>query len=249
MHKIVALWCHPRSMSTSVERLMRERGDFECLHEPFMYHYYLNQKHRAMPYFEPKPDHPVTYDAVRDMIFDKVASSPVFFKDMAYYIERDIVTDASLTKFATHCFLIRNPQAAIASYYKLDKAVTQAEIGIEAQWRVYNYLVESGNKPVVIQAESIRKDAHAAVKYWWDSIGLTHKDSAFEWSQHSPKDWEQVKGWHQESIQSTSIRPWTESEIQNATDRFEVAANEAPHLRTYLAHHKPYYDRLKDAAL
>lgn len=31
---IIALWCHPRSMSTAMERVMRERGDCRCFHEP-----------------------------------------------------------------------------------------------------------------------------------------------------------------------------------------------------------------------
>ena len=236
-------------MSTSVERLMRERGDFECLHEPFMYHYYLNQKHRDMPYFEPKQDHPVTYDGVRDMIFKKAKTSPMFFKDMAYYIDSDIVNDSTLCKSVVHCFLIRSPQAAIASYYKLDKAVTLREIGIESQWRVYSHLVESGIKPVVLQAETIRKNPRAAANAWWKSIDLVSIDSAFEWNEKPPADWEQVKGWHQKSMQSKSIHPWAEDEAQKETERFEAAAIEAPHLRDYLEHHQVFYDRLKNESL
>ena len=236
-------------MSTSVERLMRERGDFECLHEPFMYHYYLNQKHRNMPHFEPKPDHPVTYNGVRDMIFEKAKTSQVFFKDMAYYVVSDIVTDTSLRTSVEHCFLIRNPKAAIASYYKLDKEVTLPEIGIEAQWRVYSHLVDSGIKPVVIQAESIRKDPRTAITNWWNEIDLQSKDSAFEWDKRQPEDWKQVEGWHQKSMQSTSIEPWTDEDAKKEADRFEAVAIEAPHLRAYLKHHEVFYERLKYESL
>ena len=35
MHKIVALWAVPRSTSTAFEWMMRQRGDLDCLHEPF----------------------------------------------------------------------------------------------------------------------------------------------------------------------------------------------------------------------
>jgi len=236
-------------MSTSVERLMRERGDFECLHEPFMYHYYLNQQHRKMPYFEPKQDHPVTYSGVRDMILEKADNSAVFFKDMAYYIDTDIANDALFCESVTHCFLIRNPRASIASYYKLDKEVTLVEIGIEAQWRVYCHLVESGINPVVLQAETIRKDNRTATKNWWENIGVAYKDSAFDWNNKPPEDWEQVKGWHQESMQATSIHPWTEQDAKNEFDRFEKAATEAPHLRSYLEHHQPFYNRLRSKVL
>ncbi len=249
MNKIVALWCHPRSMSTSVERLMRERGDFLCLHEPFMYHYYLNQKHRDMPYFEPKKNHPVSYQGVRDMIFEKAEKSQVFFKDMAYYINSDIINDTRLSKSVTHCFLIRNPRASIASYYKLDNEVTLNEIGIEAQWQIYNHFIGLGIKPVVVQAESLRKDPHATAKRWWNNTGLTYKEGAFNWDKKSPQDWEQVKGWHQESIQSTSLLPWTEEEAQKESDQFEIMAVKATHLRSYLEHHQEFYNKLKCISL
>lgn len=43
MNPIIFLWAHPRSMSTAIERIMRERGDFDCLHEPFLHYYYLQR--------------------------------------------------------------------------------------------------------------------------------------------------------------------------------------------------------------
>ncbi|MEZ5772185.1 MAG: hypothetical protein R3D61_11380 [Defluviimonas denitrificans] len=45
-HPIIAMWSHPRSMSTAIERIMRERGDLDCLHEPFMYDYYVHRQVR-----------------------------------------------------------------------------------------------------------------------------------------------------------------------------------------------------------
>jgi hypothetical protein len=43
MNPIIFLWAHPRSMSTAIERVMRERCDFDCLHEPFLRYYYLQR--------------------------------------------------------------------------------------------------------------------------------------------------------------------------------------------------------------
>jgi len=249
MNKIVALWCHPRSMSTSVERLMRERGDFECLHEPFMYHYYLHQEHREMPFFEPEDDHPVSYQGVRDMILEKARTSPVFYKDMAYYIDSDMVRDNEFSKSITHCFLIRNPQAAIASYYSLDKEVTLPEIGFEAQWCLYSHLAGSGPKPVVMQSESIRKDPRTYIRNWWKIIGLNNKDDAFNWDNEPPEDWKQVSGWHQSTMASTSFHPWNTEDVKKEAQSFETAARKAPHLRSYLRHHQQYYDRLKKLSL
>ena len=35
MKPILALWAVPRSTSTAFERMMRQRGDHDCVHEPF----------------------------------------------------------------------------------------------------------------------------------------------------------------------------------------------------------------------
>ena len=43
MNDIIALWTHPRSISTAFERVMIERGDFNVLHEPFSYLYYVHE--------------------------------------------------------------------------------------------------------------------------------------------------------------------------------------------------------------
>jgi hypothetical protein len=43
MNPIIFLWAHPLSMSTVIERVMRERSDLDCLHEPFLRYYYLER--------------------------------------------------------------------------------------------------------------------------------------------------------------------------------------------------------------
>ena len=55
--------------------------------------------------------------------------------------------------------------------------------------------------------------------------------------------------WHQESMGSTSIRPWTEEDAQKEKDRFNAAVAEAPHLQSYLDHHTVFYERLKTESL
>ena len=52
MNPVIFLWAHPRSMSTAIERIMRERGDLECLHEPFLHYYYLHRSSKPLPHFD-----------------------------------------------------------------------------------------------------------------------------------------------------------------------------------------------------
>ena len=68
MNPIIFLWAHPRSMSTALERIMRERGDLNCLHAPFLHYYYQHRTNKPLPHFERRVDHPDSYEETRDYI-------------------------------------------------------------------------------------------------------------------------------------------------------------------------------------
>jgi hypothetical protein len=192
-HPIVALWSHPRSMSTAFERIMRARGDMECLHEPFMYDYYINRSKRVMPHFDAEDGHPRSYDAIRDMILAKAELAPVFFKDMSYYVVPHIFEDPDFLDRVTHSFLLRSLKASIVSYAKLDPDLTCEEIGIEAQWQHVSYLTaRSGKPPVVVRSEGIQADPAGQMQKYWMAVGLPDKPEALNWNEPAPKDWQQV---------------------------------------------------------
>ncbi len=54
MHLSVALWGHPRSLSTALERSFMERGDFKVFHESFAYVYFMNE--RQIPILADHPE-------------------------------------------------------------------------------------------------------------------------------------------------------------------------------------------------
>ncbi|KIC09027.1 hypothetical protein RA19_17200 [Leisingera sp. ANG-M1] len=249
MNKIIALWSHPRSMSTAMERVMRERGDLDCAHEPFMYDYYVSRQVRRMPHFDVQPGHPVSYEAIRDMLLERAEQKPVFFKDMSYYVMPRILQDAAFRDRLVNCFLIRNPIASIPSYYKLDPDLTLEEIGLEAQWRHYTGLKQAGHDPLVIEAEAVRSDTRGTLARMWEKIGLEFSEAAFDWQNENPKDWQQVDGWHGDVSSSRAIRPLTLEEIAGQERKFFALARKEPRLLDYLEHHLPYYLRLKGAAL
>lgn len=243
-NQIIALWCHPRSMSTAVERLFRERGDLRCLHEPFMYPYYMADTNRNMPHFQPKEGYPATYAEVREKILNEAQSGSVFFKDMSYYILSHLESDPDFNQRLKHCFLIRNPRATIASYFDLDAEVTREEIGVEAQWNHFAFLRKGGLAPYVIQAEVVREDPRAALAKLWRYLKLDYKESAFSWGENHPVDWNPVKTWHSAAMGSSEISTRKPDEKRDEQLRFDRAAEKAPHLQDYLNHHLPYYQRL-----
>ena len=239
---IHALWCHPRSVSTAFERVMRERGDLTVLHEPFMYHHYLSTRDRLFPDFSPEPGHPATYDDIRDMIREKAAHGAVFFKDMAYYVSDVLPKDAEFAGQMSHAFLVRDPAEAAVSYAKRDPGFTLLELGHEAQHKLYSRLVKLGHCPLVVTADQLRQDPTGTMRRYWTHAGLDYLEHAFTWDNSVPEAWQSVQSWHSEVLESGAIKP-------------AAVAKAQPHLETlgapytgYVAHHLPYYVRMRDIA-
>ena len=247
---IICLWVHPRSMSTAVERIMRERGDLECFHEPFMYDYYVHRRQAYMPHFDVDPSQPIKYQHIKEMLLDKAQFSPVFIKDMSYYMIPQLFDDKEFAQRITHSFLIRNPMHSILSYFKLDQNVTLEEIGLEALWRHANWLQqELSITPIVLVAEQIRQDSRGVISNYWQQLGLDNKDKAFEWnSEKTPEDWQQVSGWHGNVSQSKGIREVSKENDLKRQQEFDELAEQYPKLRELLEHHLPYYEKLKSLA-
>lgn len=247
-HPIIALWVHPRSMSTAVERIMRERGDLTCFHEPFMYDYYLNRSPRMMPKFEPSDDQRVSYAETRAMILEAAEAGPVFFKDMSYYHLPQIYDDIEWAKRLVNVFLIRDPRRSILSYHKLDPEFTSVEVGLEALWLHYSWLVNAMKQtPVILQAEDIQENPVEVVSRAWQKVGLGNCPAAFDWQVETvPDDWKSVSGWHQSVSAATGIRPPDDTGDLDA--KFAAAASRAPKLQRFLDQHSPYYELLKARA-
>jgi len=246
-YPIVALWAHPRSMSTAFERVMRERGDCRVFHEPFLGYYYSRRTERQLPlHHNEREQMPDTYEGVRDALLAAGRSGPVFFKDMSYYIVPPILSDPDFSRRLVNVFLIRDPRRAIASYFKLDPQMTLPEIGLEAQWRHWRALTEiADTAPLIVCAEDIQRDPRGTMRAVWGRAGLDFVVGAFEWQSGAvPKDWERVAGWHGNVLASTGIAAAT----GDAEEVFERAAAKAPHLREFLAHHAFYYDKLREIA-
>lgn len=208
-----------------------------------MYHHYLTQTERLFPDFVPEPEHPQTYEDIRDMILQRAAQRPVFFKDMAYYVADRLPQDPAFVTAMTHAFLVRDPAESVLSYARRDPDVTRAEIGIEAQYQLFTALTERGVSPVVITADQLRKDTQGALKRYWTAIGLPFVADAFSWDDHVPEAWQSVAGWHKDVLGSGAIR----TDVNERDHAAELAQLGAP-FTEYERHHRPFYDALQHVA-
>lgn len=222
---------------------MRERGDLDVLHEPFMYHHYLSQTETHFPDFEPEPGHPRDYSDIRAMILRRASARPVFFKDMAYYVETELPRDPAFANQMTHAFLVRDPAEAIVSYHKRDPDFSLHEVGIEAQHRLLRALREAGHDPLVITAAHLREAPEATLARYWAHVDLPFMRDAFGWDETVPDGWKAVADWHATALNSGAIQKPEEGRDYGA----EVVALGAP-FAAYEAHHRPFYESMKDIA-
>ncbi|MBX2884960.1 MAG: hypothetical protein KTR32_33700 [Granulosicoccus sp.] len=225
---------------------MRERGDCDCLHEPFMYFYYVHQAPKKMPYFQIDPDHPVTFKDILSHFKTCAINKPVFAKDMAYYVVPKIFDYPELATLFNHVFLIRNPHRSIASYFQLDQEISSAEIGLNAQWELFQWVYQtSGNQPLVLSAEHVQSSPLSATEQLWDYLELPACNGALEWKQGEvPKDWEQVSTWHEKTLRTSGIQKEKRNEA-SAIQHFQTLASRHPRLTQLLADHSFAYQSLK----
>ena len=232
-------------MSTAIERIMRERGDCTCFHEAFMYYYYVHLAKREFPFFDVEQNRPREFGDIIEMMQTASAKGPVFAKEMAYYVIPEITQHPDLASEFSHLFLVRDPRRSLVSYYRLDQEFQLEEVGLEAQWRLHQWVTDqTGQAPLVIEAEQVQKDPVSIMKTVWQSVGIPYKERAFDWDQNNtPEDWHQVSSWHKQALTTGSIQRDQRSNME-IDQQFNQTAQAAPHLKGYLDHHMPFYRNL-----
>ncbi len=237
MKAIVALWTHPRSISTAFERIMMERGDFNVLHEPFSYYYYVHNDTATIPQEYVDPDHPTAYPAIREHIIAAADAAPVFFKDMCSHCEEPLASDGPFLQRLVNTFLIRNPERAIPSYYAMNKAVTSREIGYEQLHAVFEKAAAlTGKTPVVVDATDLENDPDGTMAAYCKAIGVPFIREAMTWKVSHQKEWDIWKEWHADAAKSTGIRK--DMEV------FEDTVENNDHLKRLHDLHYPHYEAL-----
>ena len=243
VHKLIALWCHPRSLSTAFERVMRERGDLTCFHNPFMYWYYLGRGERRFASFEPDPDKPTSYDDIRALLREQADSGPVFFKDMAYYVVTELSGDKAFARELTHIFLIRDPALSIVCYRKLEPEFRDEEVGVTALRDLHDNLSAVLDKaPLVIDAADLAARPETMMRAVCEAVGLEFLPTSLDWQTPPPAEWQSVAGWHQAVSNSVGIRPAEDVDGKGAAAFAEIHAS--PGLRRIYQQHQSDYETL-----
>lgn len=242
MNRIIALWAVPRSTSTAFEWMMRQRGDLDCLHEPFGEAWYQGEEplwQRWKPGDKVTPG--LTLESVWQDIQSRATKNPVFIKDFPHYINH--MWDQSFLENFTHSFLIREPALTVTSMYDKWPDFDEGEVGFPEQRALFDLLTAlHGKPPPVIDSSDLLANPGDVVRAFCDSIEIPYLEEALSWepgSDASAFSWWDGGSFHHNLKSSTGLVPQERKyvELEHAPARVQqVTRRMQPHYEHLYKH-------------
>lgn len=235
----IAMWSGPRNISTALMRAWENRSDCAVWDEP-LYGYYLDTT--AIP-------HPGAAEIIAAQGTDWQAivgrcsgdipgDKNIFYqKHMTLHLLPEI--DRSWMPSLTNCFLIRQPEAVIASYTALRSEATLEDIGFVQQAELFDYVCESsGEIPLVIDSRDFLLDPKAMLKTLCDTLQIDFDPAMLHWRKGPRKsDGVWAKHWYASVWKSTGFAPYREQALQLSAHEQEIAEQARPYYQ-HLYHHR-----------
>ena len=192
MFKILALWAVPRSTSTAFEWMMRQRGDMECLHEPFGEAWYHGEEPLSPRTDENTVRNPgLSLESVYTKLKALATEQPVFIKDFPAYIDH-MWYDDFLACF-NHSFLIRDPAKTIESLYGRWPDVHFKEMGFQEQRQLFDILCDKyGAPPPVFDSDDLLENPPTMIERYCNAVDIPFMPEALSWE---PGERDEVSWW------------------------------------------------------
>ncbi|ORE90587.1 hypothetical protein [Aurantimonas sp. 22II-16-19i] len=229
--KVIALWTHPRAMSTALERYFIERADFQVFHEAFSYVY---MQRGALPHARLESGHPRDYRGVRELIENARRSGSVFHKDMCYHVPGDLLEDAAFLRDRVHVFLVRNPEDAILSLATVHPHVGFDTLGYAEMPLLYSRVREACDRaPFVIDAADLTENPEATIRALCGYAEIDFDPAALSWQPGMRSEWQSWEAWHTAVAETEAIgRP---------ARNYSVSYDTHPHLLRMRGYCEPFY--------
>jgi hypothetical protein len=204
----LTLWATPRSTSTAFEWMMRQRGDFQCFHEPWNELYYYGEDRQSGRDAHVEATHGHTYANVWADLGASSTNGRVFVKDFVYSVEHYLDDDKLAAM--THSFLIRDPKRVVQGLSKHWPDCSFEEVGFASLHRLFHRLADNGKPPPMMYSGDLLADPEGTIRAYCAAVGISFIPRALEWQagDRSEVSWygEGTGPWHDTLRQSTGIK-------------------------------------------
>jgi len=237
----VAMWSGPRNISTAMMRSFGNRPDCAVIDEPF-YGAYLAATGLAHPMREDViASQPSDWRVVVNHLHGPAPDAkPIWYqKHMTHHMIPDFGRD--WIDACVNVFLIRAPEAVLASYARKREDFTLEEIGLPAQVDLFNRAADRlGRAPAVVEGQDVLADPEFMLRALCDACAIRFDPAMLAWPRgRHPSDGVWAAVWYDAVEASTGFAPpRREADISELPDSLKPLAEAARPLYETLARHK-----------
>lgn len=178
----IAMWSGPRNISTAMMRAWENREDTTVIDEPFYAHYLVETGIE-----HPGRDEVIATQEPDDARVVAMLTGPVpggkpiwYQKHMTQHMLPEMPLD--WLDQVSNCFLIREPEAVIASFTRQRPDAEAWELGFEQQARLFDHVCERlGHAPPVIDAADVLRDPRATLTALCAQLGIPFSERMLTW--------------------------------------------------------------------
>lgn len=234
----IAMWCGPRNISTAMLRSFGARRDTHVADEPF-YAAYLARTGLDHPMRdEVLASQPQDWrDVVRGLFAPLPPGKSVFYqKHMTQHMLDGF--DLAWTADVANAFLIRAPEAVLASYVQKYEGASVEAIGLPRQAEIFDMTADRlGRAPPVIETYDVLADPKGVLSKLCAALNIAYSDEMLSWSPGiHPTDGVWAPAWYDAVIKSTGFSaPRSEPTLESLPDPLKRIAEEA----------RPFYEKLR----
>ncbi len=227
----IAMWSGPRNISTAMMRAWENRDDCVVWDEP-LYGYYLDAT--GIP-------HPGAAEVIAAQGTDANAiiarcsgeipqQKSIFYqKHMTFHLLPEL--DRSWLRSLVNCFLIREPEAVIASYAAVRGDAMLDDIGFVQQAELFAQVRDiTGDIPLVIDSREFLLDPETMLRAICAHLEVEFVPQMLTWpSGARDSDGVWAKYWYDSVWKSTGFAPYREKEYELCRKDRELALQAQPY--------------------
>jgi hypothetical protein len=234
----IAMWSGPRNISTALMRAWENRDDCVVWDEP-LYGYYLDAT--GIP-------HPGAAEIIADQGTDAAAiiaacigevpgGKKIFYqKHMTLHLLPQL--DRNWLASLVNCFLIREPEAVIASYAAVRSDATLDDIGFVQQAELFETVRNMTTAvPIVIDSREFLLDPEAMLRAICVRLEIEFVPQMLSWpAGRRDSDGVWAEYWYGSVWDSTGFAPYREKAYELSEKDRQIASQARPYYETLYQH-------------
>lgn len=220
----IAMWSGPRNISTAMMRAWENRGDTAVTDEPLYAHYLLETGVPHPGREEVLAAQSSNWRAVTRTLTGRVPEDkPIWYQK---HMTQHVLTDMPLAWLdgLHNCFLIRAPEAVVASFTQNRPDAAPWELGYEQQARIFDYVAARLAVPPVLDADDVLRDPEGMLRALCARLGVEFSARMLHWPA-GPRAGDGVwaKHWYAAVERSTGFEPYRPREPRLTAFQMQLA--------------------------